>query len=245
MTNHLEEDLKASLADLTLDRPVDQVIARGQQMRRRRARRGAFGAVAAASVGAAVLSVTLPGGESPLVTAASAAWGPELVSMQSDDLGAAVRTCHDMQQESGWTIPSGLDPVVADLRGDTSVVVYADGDDVASCYAQRHNGRFLPSGASLGTRQEMPAGANLELVSLSGASGTVDGPVRDGAAVFEVSDAVERVDVTVDGQTVHALVDDGFAALWLPDGIAQSAIDHATVTAYDRSGNVLVDDTVM
>ncbi len=89
--NTLEEALRDSAADLALDRPLTDVIARGDRIRRGRQRRLALGGVAAAVVGATALSIALPQQSSPLLPAANAAWGPELVNMPADDLAAAGR----------------------------------------------------------------------------------------------------------------------------------------------------------
>jgi len=243
--NTLEDALRGSAADLSLDRPVGDVMARGDRLRRRRARRFAAGGVAAAAVAASALSLTLPSSTTPLVPAANAAWGPALVNLPADDLEQADQECRRILRDMGWQIPAGIKPLAADARGDVALLFYRFDGRTGDCSLERRDGELSSSGAAAGRWEELTAGTHVELIFMSYATGRLDGPVRNAAGGIRVSDAVDRLELEYAGETVEATVDSGVAMFWLPDGMTQQDLDALTITAYDAAGEVLVDGELL
>lgn len=240
MSTTLEEALRESTADLTLDRPLDDVVARGDRLRRQRSRRIAVSGVAAAVVGATALSVTLPHDSSPLLPDANAAWGPALVNLSGDDLAEAGKECRAALSHSAWRIPADAEPIAADLRNGTAVLLYQAGDTVGACTLTPGNPGFAPRSGSTALWRELPAGIHVELISLSFGSTGLDGPLNHTAGSLRVSDAVDRLVIAVGGESSEARVGNGVAMFWVPDGVSQDELDELAITAYDADGAVLV-----
>ena len=237
--NTLEEALRDSAADLALDRPLTDVIARGDRIRRSRQRRLALGGVAAAVVGATALSIALPQQSSPLLPAANAAWGPELVNMPADDLAAAGDVCRRQLDGPDWRIPSGTQPLAAEARDSVAILYFRHGGMAGDCRMALRDGAYAVSGASSGRWDELPAGTHVELASMGYGQDRLNGPVRDVAGALHVSDDVASLEIDAGGDIREATVADGVAMFWLSDGFTMEEVEAMTVTAYAADGTVL------
>ena len=251
----LDLALREAGSDLRLHTPLADVVTRGARLRRRR--RGVrlgVGAVVLVAVGG-VVSVALPSGSSPLPTAV-AGWGPRLVNLSDTQLADADADCREMFQQTEVDVPGAapvlpydVAPLAADTRGDTTVLVYRFGGVVNACSLSKgqafgmagapwdmilpgHHVHYLTGG---GTR---PPVTPSELR----ASEPPDLPVTDGMEVVRVSDDVARPVLHVAGQDFEARVGDGIAVSWVPQGVHDSDLLAATVTAYDADGGELESD---
>lgn len=251
MTTDLDEALRTAGADLHLDRPVHAVLARGRRLRRRRHAFGiGAGAVALVAAGGLV-SVALPSGSSPLPTA-QAGWGPRMVNLSESDVVEADAHCRSGLDGMKPGLPAGLAPLAADTRGGTTVLVYQFDDLADTCAIGTDDGQpgstFLSSGFPW--NELIPPGHHYHPLTSGGTrpafplSELRDGqspdlPVTDGIEVLRVSDDVSRLVLHVAGQDFEARVGDGIAVSWVPQGIHDSDILAATVTAYDTEDNEL------
>ena len=249
MSNDLHQALHDTTEELTLDRPVTDVVARGERIRRRR-RRVTLGGAAAVLAGAAALSVALPQGSSPLVPEAQAAWGPHAVNLTADQIEVANDTCRygfrPSKKAGGYKLPVGAQPIVADERDGLALLVYVVDGVMSTCNLVRDGAGYAPSGGSWDEVEPLDPGVHVSFVSANAAIGTPDkkgrliyspdGPISQAYGVLEVSDDVERMDVTIAGTTVEAALHEGFALFWLPDGHSQDEFDATTIVAYDGEG---------
>jgi hypothetical protein len=235
----LEEALRDSAGDLALDLPLTDVIARGDRIRRGRQRRLALCGLAAAVVGATALSIALPQQSSPLLPAANAAWGPELVNMPADDLAEAGDVCRSALDGPGWRIPSGTQPLAAEARDSVAILYFRHGGMAGDCRMVLRDGAYVVSGASSGRWDELPAGTHVELASMGYSQDRLNAPVRDVAGALQVSDDVASVEIDAGGDIRDATVADGVAMFWLSDGFTMEEVDALTVTAYAADGTVL------
>lgn len=253
MSNDLRQALHDTTDELTLDRPVTDIVARGDRLRRGRRRRITLGAAAAVLAGAAALSVALPQGSSPLVSEAQAAWGPHAVNLSDDDIRAANEACRygfrPSKKAGGYKLPAGAQPIAADERDGLALLAYVVDGVMSTCNLVRDGDGFAPSGGSWDEVEPLHAGTHAAFVAANAAVGTPDEqgrlifdennpdqPIFQVYGVLEVSDDVARVDVTIGGDTVEAAVHEGFAFFWLPDGHTEKEFDATSVVVFDSEG---------
>jgi len=249
MSNDLHRALHDATEELTLDRSVTDIIARGDQIRRGRRRRITLGCAAAVLAGAAALSVALPQGSSPMVPSAQAAWGPKAVNLSDADLAAANDACRygfrPSKQSGGYKLPAGVQPVVADERNGLALLVYVYAGVQAECSLVRDGGGYGPRGGAWDEVEPLEPGVHVSFVSSNAATGSPDGPVTQAYGVLEVSDDVERLDVTIADETVEAALYEGFALFWLPDGHSQEEYLTTSIVAYDAAGAELASGNML
>ncbi|MEV7430400.1 hypothetical protein AB0N29_12355 [Nocardioides sp. NPDC092400] len=240
-------ELRAQTSHLTMETPVESILARGDRLGRRRRRAVAGGVVAAAAVGAVGVlgtSVMAPPGSSPLVPEARAAWGPAMVNLPAPEAGETGRECARHVRDLGADLAPGADPVAADTRGGQTVAVYRAGGSYALCTLREEarRGTRLRS-AVVGRWDGLRPGADVGLIGLTAASDDPDAPTRDVAGALRVGPGVEQVTVDVDGQVLDAAVGGGVAMFWLPDGLTSPELADVRATAYDADGTELSTTT--
>ena len=252
MSDDLHRALHDTTETLTLDRPVTEIVARGDRIRRGR-RRITLGCAAAVLAGATALSVALPQGSSPLVSEAQAAWGPHAVNLSDDDIRAANEACRygfrPSKKAGGYKLPAGAQPIAADERDGLALLAYVVDGVMSTCNLVRDGDGFAPSGGSWDEVEPLHPGTHAAFVAANAAVGTPDEqgrlifdennpdqPIFQVYGVLEVSDDVARVDVTIGGETVEAAVHEGFAFFWLPDGHTEKEFDATTAVVFDSEG---------
>lgn len=240
----LRNTLEMQISHLTLAAPVDDIIDRGNRLRRKRQRGLGVGVVAGGFLVAAGVSIALPSGSSPLVPEA-AAWGPSMVNVEPPLLAEAGKQCaHDMRT-MGWDMPADTKPIAADTRNGETVAFYRIGKDYGVCTFTGATARALQIRSSTnGDWDELPPDVHVDFISAAYAVQTPGAPTRDGVGAAQVSADTTRVTIDVAGQTLDAAVGNGVAAFWTPDGTSLEQIDDAVLTAYDADGNVLSSTTI-
>lgn len=240
--------LRTRTADVILDRPVDDVLRRGDRLRRRRTRRVTTAVTAAAVIGAAGISLATRSPEPPPVRPAVKAWGAELVNLPTPELKEAGGRCREALRGIGISVPANARPVAADARGRVAIIIWRVDNDLAECTLSREQGGWQVGGWGGHDWEELSSDEHYSMITLSagstepqdpGSGPGLTGPLQQVSGVGRVSDAVESLLIVVDGQTLEATVGKGLALFWMPDGISQDDLDNATVWAYDVDGRVL------
>jgi hypothetical protein len=232
----LETRLREQATTVELDRPVDDVLRRGDHLRRRRT--GALvGAGAAAAVALLAGSIALPPGSSPVVTSAVASWSGGTTNLTTDELTAISEACAER-----LPIPAGTLPDAAESRSGTVLAYFRSDGAAVTCV-----GEELPGGRIemlRGSTQEytpLPEGTALGDDIRFGASdpGVEGGPVTGLWAVDEISAQVDRVTAKIGGETYDGTIIDGVTLFWVTGGFERDQVDDAVFTAYDAQGQVL------
>lgn len=240
--------LRTSTADVILDRPVDDVLRRGDRLRRRRTRRVTTAVAAAAVIGAAGISLATRSPEPPPLRPAVKAWGAELVNLPPQELQEAGTRCRQAFRGIGMSVPANARPVAADARGRVAIIIWRVDDDIAECTLRREQGEWQVGGWGGHDWEELSSDEHYSMISLGagstqpqdpGSGPGLTGPLQNVSGVGRVSDAVDTVLIVVDGRALEATVGKGLALFWMPDGISQEDLDNATVWTYDADGQVL------
>lgn len=236
----IEQELRDAGSDTVLQRPLADVLARGEHLRRRRARRrmvGATGVLACAVVGG---SLALGPGRSPLVAPAVASFSGPRTNLGAEELAELNRACLG-QGDVG--IPRDQAPIAAEEREGRYLAYYRHGTANGACSAQAAGDRRIRvTGMGSGTSAQPLTGDDaLALVILGYAeSGNGAERVHDLHAVAETSDAVRRVTLQVGSETFEGTVASGAAFFWVTDRrFTEAEAGSATITAYDADGRVL------
>jgi hypothetical protein len=158
-------------------------------------------------------------------------WQPIPFAVDEAILRSADAACRDLQLRVA-AVGEVLQPVVADTRGDSKVlVVYVGGNTEADCLVPiAADGTADPAsgGSSSGnTFEPLPPGA----VAITTGTSSSDGS----SVVGRVGPGVARVEIgTASGRRLQAsLTRTGWFAAWWPGEDA-----HGPVTAFDASGTV-------
>jgi hypothetical protein len=214
MSTDLEQTLRATGADLTLDHPVADVLARGSQIRRRRHRGRivwaagvlAVGGVAATLVGSG--DSTSPGPVAPLRSS------PE-------------EQCRHQAAGDDAPIPDGVAPVLSAEHDGEAALVYRYDGRYAACTSRPSNGAWVGKDSATGPWRPMGKRSYRAYVFSS-------------SLVMQVADDVDRVTLEVDGSVAEADVQGGYAVVWFPASATQDDIlERSVVTAYDATGAIL------
>jgi hypothetical protein len=259
MTTELEQALRRSADELSLDTPAADVLARGDRLRRERRRGlalGASGLVALTAVGVAFLGgagddrgpadATGTKG-APALRVAS--WSGPSTNLSAEQLADVQDACAAQARglvdeggsaEAGWLLAGATPPIAAELRDDLVLAYYRQGRDYQTCALRATEaGGFQVSAQSAGAERVMPADRPVALVT-SGASdpGPRGGPLSQVYFVVRTAPEVASVELTVAGVTYDSAAD-GLGLFWLPDGeLTEAQLDRATVTARDADGAV-------
>jgi hypothetical protein len=238
MSTDLEHRIRASAATLTMGRPVDDILAHGDRLRRRR-RRGVLGAGAAVAVAAVGASIVLPPGSNPVVTSAVASWSGGRTNLTPKQLQEISDECLHGNHAEG-SFPDGTLPVAAELRDDTVLAYFRHGDTELRCRGDVQGDDVARAGGFTGSYQPLPPGTDLGALEYGFSDpGVEGGPVTGLWDVSPVSDDVAGVTAEVGGKTYDAGVVDGVALIWISDRVTPEQADHLVLTAYDAQGKVL------
>lgn len=258
MTTDLDEALRSAGADLRLDRPLTEVLDRGQRLRRRRygARAAAVAAVVVVAC-AGTAAVLRPSADAP-PDDASVAHEPvvrdePLVTLTPDQLAADDATC---RESTSSRLPAGLLPVVAHRRDGTSLLYYRFDERFRLCTVDRDpDGLVIGSGGTSGRWRPVPSGETYSSLSFgmepvevdpAAASGDLDlgALVAHASAAFVVTEDVARLVLHAGGEEFEATIAGEVAMVWLPDGqLSVGDTGDATVTTYGGDGEVLEEGT--
>ncbi len=213
MSTDLEQALRTTGADLTLDHPVSDVLARGTQIRRRR--HGARIVGAAGVLAIAGVTFTQVGADhepAPLVPT---------VLRSSPEEQCRHQTADDVP------IPDGLAPVLSAQHDGEAARVYLYDGRYAACTSRTSNGAWIGNSSASGPWRPMRARSYRTHVFSS-------------SLVMQVADDVDRVTLEVDGSVAEADIQGGYAVIWFPAAATQEdVIESSVVTAYDAGGAIL------
>ncbi len=252
MNTEIEQRLRESASAWAMDRPVDDILARGDRLRRRRSRGVMVGAGVAATVTAFAASLALPPGSTPGISPAVAAWSGGQTNLSPDELRAISDACLLPEHESpvddafspAASIPVGTLPLVAESRDGRALAYFRSGDVEAGCVTDLAADGSVGAARLAGARvnaEPLPPGTDLDRgIGFAHADpGVIGGPVNDLWAVGQISPRVDRVTASVNGESFEGAIVDGFALFWLPQSFDPSHADGAVFTAYDAEGRVL------
>lgn len=214
MSTDLEQALRTTGADLTLDHPVADVLARGTQIRRRRHRGRIAGAAGVLAVAGVAVAVVGSGDD-------STAPAPSVTLRSSPE-----QQCHYMATEDA-PIPDGVTPVLSAEHDGAAVVVYRYDGRYAACTSRPVDGAWQGKDGAFGPWR--PMGRH-----------SYRAYAFSDSLVFQVADDVDRVTLEIHGSVAEAHVQGGYAAVWFPaaaspDDVSESGV----VTAYDADGAIL------
>ena len=217
---------------LTLDRPVADVVARGQRLRRRRQR---VPVLAVLTLGAVTAGITLQ--SSPHHGQAFAAWTSHV---QPTDAQTAARIDASCRSAS---IPVALPLRVLDRRGDFALSIYSDGQSIAVCDRFRGSNprQVFTQGGSSGPSAvlQAPAVSAQRPIVIEGTEATM--VLHAGTAVSAfgwVDPSVAKVVIDSGDYTTTATLSDGLFSGWWP-GEADGTLRTVTCTAYNATGKVI------
>lgn len=242
----MEHEIRDAGRTAVMTRSLDDILDRGDHLRRRRTRLVVLGTTAVAAFGAVGASVVLEPGTSPLVGPAVASFSGPSTNLSADRLAELNAACFAAQGEetarSDAGIPAGVMPRAAEERDGRLLAFYQYADRNGSCAARvAGDGEIRVTGMASGTAaRPLGAGEAVTVIS-SGYAGDGDaGPVTEVHAVAEVAPEVSRVVMRIDGTDVEGAVSDGAAFWWITDRtFPEDAAAAARVTAYDADGRVL------
>jgi len=151
MTDTLELELRAAMADRSASRPIAEVVERLRQINyptssrrpRLNVRRTAWPVLSAAAVALiAGIAITVVLTASPATPAAYAGWTPTPRTPTRAQLTAATRACNNSLRQS--QSPTGIRalpnaPVLSDQRGKFTAQIFITGTDVWDCVSDGHN----------------------------------------------------------------------------------------------------------
>ena len=250
MNIDIEQRLRESADTVAMNRPVDDILTRGDRLRRRRTRGMMAGVGAAAAMTALAASLVLPPSSSPLLTPAVASWSGGPTNLSAEELEAITDAClkgedapiDDDFPRSG-SIPEDTLPLAAESREGTVLAFFRHGDAEASCVAKRTADGAIGSAGLLVDEDTttLPAGTDLDRHIGFGYSdpGEFGGPMKDLWTIGEVSSRVERVTANVGGESFEGAIVDGVALFWVSEAFTPEQVDNAVFTAYDSTGLVL------
>lgn len=221
--------LRAQLADRHLERPVEQVMARGRALRRRRRRPAVVVAVVALAAGAATATATL-GAPSP----AYADWSATPEATPPDVAAAIDASCRRDLERPTATL------ALIDRRGANAVAVYTS--SVGDYQCTRFQGSEGPDSASWWTQggaagPTKPAHPDtvIEVTNSTAGSNVHEGSMT--ALSGRVQPDVARVTVALGSRVVVGVVDQGAFDVWWPAVGAGDA--PVTLTAHAADGSVM------
>jgi hypothetical protein len=258
MNVNVEDMVSQAGAEVTLERSLSDVMARGNQLRRRQRRRATgLTAVAVTAIAASVLAVgARSAGDRPhtpqpqqrgqaRVDLVSFSGGAS--NLSPTDLAALTATCHDRltgPKTAGLSVAGA--PVAAEMRGDRALAYFSEGDVSAFCSATKSTDGSFEQGASWITNSPLRLGSDDLAVYSLGLTYNVAGmmpepgvPATDIFGVAEASDRVATARVTVGGSSYEAAVSNGVVLMWLPDGLDSAQVEDATLTAFAADGTEL------
>jgi hypothetical protein len=243
----LETRLRQAGDDLRLDRPVEDVIARGTALRRRRRLSQAVvasGAVIAAAALVPVLaSFTADSSGDPASTGA-----PPMVRLSPAELDAADTSCRVNVPET--ILDEKAEVFGADKYGNDAVVLYRTPGPGATGYGVCN----VTDGGAVAWGGELRGPGRLEMPTdqrpLAPDEATLLDVAGDGSGILLdvglAGDSVTRVVAEVGTDTIVASVDDGW--YWFGTAMDHAAGDDSTpkirLRAYDASDEV-VDEVVL
>lgn len=215
-------------------------IVRMADAAERPARRWRLGPRAALSSAALVLGTALAFVVVNLTTtnSAYAGWTPTPVAMPTHELSALGAECGKRVADAFPHAPAGMEPLLGERRGSSSLALIGTGSTVALC-ADWLGGRSgnlqlgnTLEGITTGARLE--PGSNIELLAQPGTSGQQDKDALH-IAYGLVAPNVDRVRIlTEDGTRLDAYVSKGHFLGWWPTGAGVKSL-----TAMTNAGDVL------
>lgn len=222
----LRHELRQAYGNWHLDHPVEDILRRGNQLRRNR-RTPAVAATLALAAAATVIATQTFG--SP---AALAGWTPGPRVLTADDQATILASCQQHRPP--------LPPLaIADVRGNFAVLLLTDGVRIATCSRFDHDSGWTDGGGTgpdpVQQRAAVTTGRGAVSIEAAG-----DLTVHDNhaASVYGwVAPDVTRVVVTADGHTTMASVHDGAFVAWWPHSGDRSA--GGRLTAFSGSGQPL------
>jgi hypothetical protein len=213
MSTDLEEALRTTGSDLTLQLPVADVLARGARIRRRRNRGRIAGAAAVLALcGVATVLVGTSDSTSP---------GP-VATLRSSPEEQCRQTVVDEAP-----VPDGVTPVLTSAHDSEVAVIFRYDGRYAACVSRPRHGAWLADEGSSGPWRPMGQRA----YRATAFSTTL---------VVQVSEDVVRVTLEVGGTVAEADIQGGYAVVWFPTAATHDeVVEDGVVTAYDADGAVL------
>ena len=237
----IEQQLREAGADHVLRRPLADVLARGEHLRRRRARRTTLGVAAAVACAVAGGSLVIEPGTSPLVTSAVASFSGPRTNLSAAELAELNAACL-ATQEGVAGLPKDAVPVAAEERSGRYLAYYRHGTANGACSARAGaDDRIRVMGMGSGTTAAPLAGDQALALVILGYADPGAGTGVDGLhAVAQISEAVRRVTLRVGGATYEGSLAAGAVFFWVTDrGFTEEQAGAAVLTAYDGEGRVI------
>lgn len=258
--DHLDEELRNSIAGVALDRPVSEVLARGDRLRRRRTRTFRAGVASVLAIGALGASTLLPSSEEnpltkhnplvePAIAVASLSGGKtNLTPAELKEVSDRCREAwaHGNQEDFPgrglrWALPPSTLPVAAEIRDDLAVTYFKVGQTVGDCLLYRSPDKSLQvMWRSAEEYKPLPAGKHVDFTFgvEPGVGPDGSGP---GSGVVQVSDDVAKLKMEVAGRTREVHLVDGFGVYWFTSK-EWAATEYIPFTGYDDDGTALGQD---
>jgi hypothetical protein len=248
MSSELEQELRALGESERLDRSVREVMARGDQVRRGRAKRLNLGAAAVALAGVAAMAGFNGIGnqqqpvadEAPVVSTEL-----KLVNLTQPELDSAVEQCADVDP----TLAQAGPPLAAVTAGDVTVLTYHVGDEGISCEITEGSAALgvLPTIFGWPWNPDEATGRGAAMITYGFLTEEMiaedDEPDPRGPHMtsfgFVESDVVS-VEARIGGKTIQGVVEDGMFALWSTEPFTTEDYNNASLVATTANGKEIV-----
>lgn len=237
----IEQEIRDAGADQVLQRPLAEVLARGDRLRRRRVRGMTVGALAVVVCAAVGGSLVVEPGSSPLVTSAVASFSGPRTNLTADELTRLNEACLATPQGEGG-LPRDKLPVAAEERDGRYLAYYRHGAANGACSARAAaDGTIRVTGMGSGTSARPLSGDQALALVVLGYADSGDGSrAEELHAVAQVSEAVRRVTLQVGDETFEGSLAAGAAFFWVTDQrFTEAEAGAAALTAYDAAGRVI------
>lgn len=258
MSSDIEQSLRGTADSMTMDRPLAEVLERGDRLRRRRAATrvlagAATGALVVAGVGVGLTTLvdraagdtSIGPADSPGAQAPSN-WSGGRTDLSDNELSEVRAECLTGEARLLTRTPEESDPIAVEQRGDNVAAQYVHDGTSTTCILKRSDDGGLRLVGVSDSADEAPPGGDAAIVESGGGN---QGPLI--WVTGRVSDEVSRVTITVAGETFDGGVVEGRALFWLPDGTPWNDVfgsrtsGGSVLTAYDDLGDVLGEDRVV
>lgn len=251
MTHDLETRLRDSGRDLHLNRPVDDILGRGDRLRRRRtalATGGGALAVLAVIGGVAASGVLASGGaedgnpDPAAVATTSRASETPKDRAAAPDLSQFAEDCLTTfpGAPSDARFPDGTAPNAAAAFPGSALALFAAKGESSLCVGAENEGRYLVSGMAGGDWDPLSPGQHLSKALGWGLeTGEQDDEIVAVHTAVAISSDVDRVVAKIGGRTFEAAIDNGYALVRADGRFTDLELADASLVAYDAAGTEL------